>query len=346
MLLSICNDTIETFKILGIIIYIVKILVPIIIIYGGIKDVIGVILKGNDDSVKNSFYSLTKRIIAGFIVFLIPTMIPVLIKMLVGDYENNDLGRCSICLFEPGSNDCEKYIQEYKSGRKQIKFDDVYIDGALDLSDLDEAIEGTYSGSGPISEDSIKGRPNVVGVRERAKGRKAEAFLSAWDNISRGIEEDVKNGIDWRWGGGVNATFKKARRLGNYKTYCGGANYWALKDAGVIPKDKFIYGCKNIEAKNMTEEEVNNAFIIIMGDGRTAGSMIKSGDLIPGDTVYWTNVCHTNAYAGNYLWYDAGRNFTGGHGTPDNYHFNTLGPLRIEFYESQQVYKILRIRED
>ena len=344
--MDICFSSVETFKLIGLFLYLAKIIVPLLIIILGIKDVAMVVIKGDTDGIRDGLGSLFRRFIAGLIIFLVPTIIPSVIKMLVDDYENSDTARCSTCLFSPFKGECDNYIKEYRDSRKPMEFEDIHIDGSLDLDDLDEAIEGPYWESGSLSEDSIKGRPSVVGVRERARGRKAEAFLSAWDEISRGIEEDVKSGIDWRWSGGVNATFKKARRLGNYRTYCGAANYWALKDAGVIPKDKFIYGCKNLEAKNMTEEEVNNAFIIIMGDGRTAGAMIKSGDLIPGDTVYWTNVCHTNAYAGNYLWFDAGRNFTGGHGTPDNYHFNTLGPLRIEFYESQQVYKILRIRED
>lgn len=341
MILDICFETVEAFKILGVLIYILKIVLPIIIIVMGIKDTLGVVLKGDSESVNDSLKTLFKRVIACILIFLVPTIIPSIIKMLVDDYEDNSIAICNSCIFNPFSDECDGYIKEFRASKEEVEIgEDIYIDGSLDIETLDEPLDKTsmYSNNEEYGAEASG--------REQGPGPKAEAFLAAWQHISKQIEEDVKNGIDWRWGGGINATFKKARRLGNYKTYCGGANYWALKDAGIIPKDKFIYGCKNIESKNMTEEEVNEAFIVIMGDGRTARQMMDDGDMLPGDTVYWTRVCHTNTYAGNYLWFDAGRNFTGGHGTPDNYHFNTLGPLRITFYESEPVYKILRIREE
>ena len=72
--------------------------------------------------------------------------------------------------------------------------------------------------------------------------------------------------------------------------------------------------------------------------------IIDNGTLEPGDIVLWYNQGHTNAYAGNYLWYDMGRNYTGGYGTHDNYHYKTWGPIKIDYYESAVVWRILRIK--
>ena len=139
MILGICANSVETFKLIGLFIYLAKILVPLLIIILGIKDVAIVVVKGDTEGIRNGLGSLFRRLASGLIIFLVPTMIPNVIKMLVDDYENSDTARCSTCLFSPFKGECDNYIKEYRDSRKPMEFDDIYIFGTdFDTSSLDD----------------------------------------------------------------------------------------------------------------------------------------------------------------------------------------------------------------
>ncbi len=102
-----CSDPnfIKPFKFLGRIFLILKILIPLVIIVLGIIDLGKAIISSKDDEIKKSVKSLTMRVIAGLIIFFIPTIIN-LVFMLVDDWNkySTDYSNCSKCVQNP--NNC------------------------------------------------------------------------------------------------------------------------------------------------------------------------------------------------------------------------------------------------
>ena len=117
---------------------------------------------------------------------------------------------------------------------------------------------------------------------------------------------------------------------------------------GDIPSNKSFYNTlvngKHAYGGSMSESDINNTFEVIEGNSKKAKELIFSNIIKAGDIVLWDDSNHTNLYAGNNLWYDIGRNFTGGHGSMDDYHFTSFGPFRITFYEDSTVWRILRLK--
>ncbi len=303
-----------------------------------------VLLKGNTEGIRNGLGSLFRRLGSGLIIVLVPTVIPNVIKMLVDDYENSDTLKCNACLFYPFQGECDNYIKEYRDSRKQMEFEDIYIFGTdFDNSSLDDV-------PGDIRDENYKTDKGSYSsdVRSKSSGN-AEELLNAFDKMSKEVEKQTKNGIDWIYSNSkVNGTYEGAINNKNYKSNCALGVNWALKTMGALPNDKSFYNTviagKHTYGGSMSESDINNYFIAIEGNGRQAKDLIASDELKPGDIVLWDDSKHTNLYAGNNLWYDTGRNFTGGYGSMEDYHFTSFGPFRITFYEDSTVWKILRLK--
>ena len=86
-LLSFCDDghVLETIRIFLIVFDVIKSVVAMIIIILGIKDFIGVTMNGKDDKIKEAFVMLVRRIIAGLVVFFIPTIIGGILNSIDSD---------------------------------------------------------------------------------------------------------------------------------------------------------------------------------------------------------------------------------------------------------------------
>lgn len=95
-----CSDIKPGIKILGYIILVFKVLVPVIIIIMGTKDIYNVVTTGKSDDLKKQFILLGKRVIAGLIIFFLPTIINVVINAVDPNSES-DYKVCTTCLFDP-----------------------------------------------------------------------------------------------------------------------------------------------------------------------------------------------------------------------------------------------------
>lgn len=105
---SICSDKNikKGVRIIGIVLYIIKILVPLIIIVLGMIDFAKAVISSDDNALKKSTSSLIKRCIAGVIVFFIPSIIMAALGLLeitngIEDDTNTQFGMCTKCLFDP-----------------------------------------------------------------------------------------------------------------------------------------------------------------------------------------------------------------------------------------------------
>lgn len=77
-----CGKLKEPLKFVGNIIVIVKIAIPIIIIAYGMMDFFKAVVGSKDDEIKKSMKSLLYRVIAGVIIFLIPTLVSVVFSLI------------------------------------------------------------------------------------------------------------------------------------------------------------------------------------------------------------------------------------------------------------------------
>ncbi len=95
-----CGKIKEPLMFLGRVVLIVKILIPILIIVFGIIDFFHAIVGSKDDEIRKSAKSLLFRIVAGVIIFFIPTIISVLFS-LISDFGNikGEFDACQKCIF-------------------------------------------------------------------------------------------------------------------------------------------------------------------------------------------------------------------------------------------------------
>lgn len=95
-------ELLKTFKFIGRILSIVKILIPLVIIILGVIDFFKAVTTSKDDEIKKSSKSLVMRVIAGVIIFFLPTLVN-LVFMLIDDWGNyrTDYSVCSTCVLNP-----------------------------------------------------------------------------------------------------------------------------------------------------------------------------------------------------------------------------------------------------
>ena len=78
------NNVLLTFQIVGYIIFIIKIVVPLILIIMGVMDFAKAAISSSDKANSEALSSLIRRIIAGVIIFFIPTVISFGISLIDG----------------------------------------------------------------------------------------------------------------------------------------------------------------------------------------------------------------------------------------------------------------------
>ena len=109
--LNLCDtpSVLRTFKIVYIILNIAKIIVPLIIIIVGIKDFIGVAINGKDDELKNTMKQMVRRIIAGLVIFFIPSIMNYIFNLNAKYQETaTAFTSCSVCL--TSGKECDALI--------------------------------------------------------------------------------------------------------------------------------------------------------------------------------------------------------------------------------------------
>lgn len=81
--LNLCSkDFMDLYELIGIFIKILKYLVPLVIIFLGVFDFYKSVVSSEDNRIKKSFFSLLRRIIAGVLIFLLPSIILAMFDMI------------------------------------------------------------------------------------------------------------------------------------------------------------------------------------------------------------------------------------------------------------------------
>ena len=134
--LEMCDNEnmLRGFKIVHVFITIAKVLIPIIIIIKLSIDLGRAVIASKDDEIKSVTHKAPKLLIAGLIVFFIPTLINYLFDTLVKYQETaSDFAGCSTCL--TNDSECDDLIavahQRYLDQKQKIG-ENFYIEIDID----------------------------------------------------------------------------------------------------------------------------------------------------------------------------------------------------------------------
>lgn len=97
-----CTETAEIWQLVGSVVTILKIVIPLIIIVLAVIDLGKAAIASDDKEMKGAFSKLTKRIIAGVLIFFIPTLITIAFNF-VGEFQDNkaEFDVCLACINSP-----------------------------------------------------------------------------------------------------------------------------------------------------------------------------------------------------------------------------------------------------
>ena len=96
---TICSDLSPVLRIVGIVVWGIKVVVPIILIVVGMIDLAKAVTEKSEDKIKEAQQKLIKRAIAAVLVFLVVSLVGVVMS-IVGDTSYSD---CMGCINNPWS---------------------------------------------------------------------------------------------------------------------------------------------------------------------------------------------------------------------------------------------------
>lgn len=99
---SFCADTASIWKLIGNILAIFKIVIPILVIIFGAIDFGKAVIASKDDEIKKAAKSLLMRVVAGIVIFFIPTIVAACFKLADG-FSATDYGVCANYITNPNS---------------------------------------------------------------------------------------------------------------------------------------------------------------------------------------------------------------------------------------------------
>ena len=107
---QICGDLEPILKIVGIVVWGIKVVVPIILIIVGMLDLAKAVGEKSEDKIKEAQNKLIKRAIAAVLVFLVVTFVSLIMGLIGG----TDYKACMDCVNHPFS--CSIDIEDINSG--------------------------------------------------------------------------------------------------------------------------------------------------------------------------------------------------------------------------------------
>lgn len=99
-----CEDEsiMRAFKIGGVLLYAVKIVVPILLMLFGILTLFNVVLSGKTDDMSKAVHSIVTKAISAVVIFFIPTIVNYCFTLCDGfDDVESDFKTCMDCLYDP-----------------------------------------------------------------------------------------------------------------------------------------------------------------------------------------------------------------------------------------------------
>ncbi len=109
-----CADFAGAIRIGGVLIFLVKIFLPLIIIAKSSIDIGKVVMSGNSGDFPKQAKKMGISIVSAIIIFFLPTLINTVFSFINGfeDNRSSDAEVCAACLFDPYSSTCESHIKK------------------------------------------------------------------------------------------------------------------------------------------------------------------------------------------------------------------------------------------
>ncbi len=102
-MVSFCQGTAKVWKLVGQVLFIFKIVIPLLLLIFGMIDLGKAVVGSKDDDVKKAITHLAFRAVAAVIIFFIPTLVGFIFSIVDG-FSAEDYNQCSQCIQNP--NDC------------------------------------------------------------------------------------------------------------------------------------------------------------------------------------------------------------------------------------------------
>lgn len=108
---NVCTNLAEIWQLVGWVLWVFKIVIPIIIIIFGMIDLGKAVVASKDDEIKKSIKSLAMRAVAGIVIFFVPTLVGVIFRLVGGFSEvQSEYNVCATCVTHP--KDCLKAAED------------------------------------------------------------------------------------------------------------------------------------------------------------------------------------------------------------------------------------------
>ena len=100
---ELCSEMGQILRIVGIVVWGIKVVVPILLIVVGMIDLAKAVTEKSEDKIKEAQQKLVRRAIAAVLVFLVVSLVGVVMR-IVGDESYKD---CMVCVTSPFSEGCK-----------------------------------------------------------------------------------------------------------------------------------------------------------------------------------------------------------------------------------------------
>lgn len=181
--------------------------------------------------------------------------------------------------------------------------------------------------------------------QEETKVSKPKTIIDCMKIFQKQMRADIKAGKVWRYyNSKVSGTFDAAEKNENLRANCATIANWCLRKLKVFKAGNYFWGRLGgtLACSDATLAILKKTCKLIHVNGKkTVGQLIKDGTLQPGDIVTYMDIQHTNIYAGDNHWYDAGHAYCTE--TGEGARFRTWYGVTV--YSDQRVAYIIRYKE-
>lgn len=112
-----CADSANIWKFIGEVIYIIRIVIPVIIILLGTLDLGKAVIAGEDKKIKEAQKIFIQRIIYGVAIFFIFVIVEVIFGLLGVETNEGDSKICWDCATKPHNKTCIKYVKDAEENK-------------------------------------------------------------------------------------------------------------------------------------------------------------------------------------------------------------------------------------
>lgn len=107
-----CKETGVIWQFIGYVLFIFKIVIPILLIVFGMLDLGKAVVASDDKEIKNATTKLAKRAVAGVVIFFIPALVGFIFSIVTGfsGKVQETYTLCKNCIVSPMSGKCKNNI--------------------------------------------------------------------------------------------------------------------------------------------------------------------------------------------------------------------------------------------